>query len=89
MRHDHGPRCDDLGLAESAVAVVVHRLEYPLARAQQSHMLGHDVEVIAGRVQRGDVLLCAFYTVVRVIVVLADVGDAIGTQDRHDPIGES
>jgi hypothetical protein len=65
--------------------VAVDRLEDPLAPAQALQVLGHDVEVVAVRVQRRDRALGPLAAVELVVVVGADVGDGVLADDPHEP----
>ena len=74
--------------AERAVVVLVDGLEDRLAHAQALQVLGHDVEVVALRVQRRDAALGALAAVVLVVVVGADVRDGVLAEQAHEPLAQ-
>ena len=50
--------------------------------------LGDQVEVVAVRVERGDLALLAPHAIERVVVVKTDVGDLVGTEQGDTSIGQ-
>jgi hypothetical protein len=66
--------------------MVVNRLEDRLALAEQPQMLLQDVQVVAGRVQGGELEAGALGAPVAMIVVAADAGDALRPQDRRNAL---
>jgi len=74
---------DILGSDKGASGVVVHRLEDRLTVMQTLQVQLDHVHVIALGVQRRDAALRAFLPVVFVIVVGANVRDAVDAEDLH------
>ena len=77
--HQHRP-------VEGAGLVVVDRLEDRLAQRQQLQVLLHDVDVVAGRVERRERERLSLLAVVPVVVVDADGGDPIGAERVDQPL---
>src|SRR5208282_3762471 len=77
---------DILGSDKGASGVVVHRLEDRLTVMQTLQVQLDHVHVIALGVQRRDAALRAFLPVVFVIVVGANVRDAVDAEDVHEPL---
>jgi hypothetical protein len=70
--------------AEGAVGVLVDGLEDRLTVAEMLHVLGDDVDVVAIRMQRGDVALGALLSVVAVVVVRGDGRHLMLAEDAHE-----
>src|SRR5271157_3897485 len=77
---------DILGSDKGASGVVVHRLEDRLTVMQTLQVQLDHVHVIALGMQRRDTALRAFLAVVFVIVVGANVRDAVDAEDVHEPL---